>query len=71
METIERFIDEDNRDFDEAVEWAVGKRKFLLNRIMQEKLLPDESNDEEEAEEVAEASVWYSLIQPRDSYQRV
>ena len=71
METIERFIDEDNLDFDEAVEWAVGKRKFLLNRIMQEKLLPDESNDEEEAEEVAEASVWYSLIQPRDSYQRV
>ena len=34
METIERFIDEDNMDFDEAVEWAVGKRKFLLNRVM-------------------------------------
>ena len=57
METIERFIDEDNMDFDEAVEWAVGKRKFLLNRVMQEKLLPDESNDDEEAEEAAEASV--------------
>ena len=57
METIERFIDEDNMDCDEAVEWAVRKRKFLLNRVMQEKLLPDESNDDEEAEEVAEASV--------------
>ena len=41
-------------DFDEAAESAVEKRKFLLNRVMQKKLLPDKSDD---AEEEAEASV--------------
>ena len=71
MKTVGRFIEEDDMAFDEAVEWAVGKRKFLLNRVMQEKLLPDESDNDEEAEEEAEASVWYSLNQPRDSYKRV
>ena len=71
MKTVGRFIEEDDKAFDEAVEWAVGKRKFLLNRVMQEKLLPDESDNDEEAEEEAEASVWYSLNQPRDSYKRV
>ena len=57
METLGRFIEEDDIDFHEAAEWAVRKRKFLLNRVMQEKLLPDESDDDEEAEEVAEVSV--------------
>jgi hypothetical protein len=61
METFQRFIDEDDMDFDEAAESAVAKRKFLINRVMQKKLLPDEPNDdgdeeEEEVEEV-EASV--------------
>ena len=64
METLGRLIDKDDMDFDEAVEWAVGKRKFMLNRVMQEKLLPEESDDDQEAEEEAEASVWYSLNQP-------
>lgn len=44
-------------DFDEAAESAVEKRKLLLNRVVQEKLLPDESNGDEEAEEEVEASV--------------
>ena len=47
-------------DFDEAAEPAVEKRKFLLKRVMQEKLLRDESDDDEEAKEEVEASVWYS-----------
>ena len=45
-------------DFDEAVESAVEKRKFLLNRVMQKKLLPNESDDDGETEEVVKASVW-------------
>ena len=60
METLRRFIDEDDMDFDEAAESAVEKRKFLLNRVVKEKLLPDESDDDAEAKEEAEASVSYS-----------
>ena len=30
-------------DFDEAAELAVQKRNFLLNRVIEEKLFPDES----------------------------
>ena len=41
MKTLHRFIDEDDMDFDEAAESAVEKRKFLLNRVVNEKLLPD------------------------------
>ena len=44
-------------DFDEAAESAVEKRKFLLNRFIQQKLLPDELVDNEEAEDEVEASV--------------
>ena len=59
MKTLQRFIDEDKMDFDEAAESAVEKRKFLLNRVMQEKLFP-ETADDEEAEEEIEASVNYT-----------
>ena len=38
-------------DFGEAAESAAEKQKFLLNRVMQEKLLLDESGDDEETEE--------------------
>ena len=38
MKTLRRFIDEDDMDFDEAAESAVEKRKFLLNRVVKEKL---------------------------------
>ena len=57
MKTLERFVDEDDMDFDEAAESAVEKLKFLLNRLMEKKLLPDESDDDDEAEEEVEASV--------------
>ena len=57
MKTLERIIEEDNMDFDETAESAVEKRKFLLNRLMEKKLLPDESDDDKEAEEEVEASV--------------
>ena len=40
-------------DFDEAAETAVAKRKFLLNRLMRKKLLPDD----DDAEEVVEGEV--------------
>ena len=48
MKTLRRFIQEDDMDFDEAAESAVAKRKFLINRVMKKKPLPDESNDDKE-----------------------
>ena len=60
MKTLRRLIDEDDMDFDEASESAVEKRKFLSNRVVKEKLLPDESDDDEEAKEEVEASASYS-----------
>ena len=57
VKTLRRFMDEDDMDFDEAAESAGEKWKFLLNRIVREKLLPDESGDDEEAEEEVEASL--------------
>ena len=50
VKTLRRFIEEDDMDFDEAAESAVAKRKFLLNRLMRKKLLPDD-DDVEEIEE--------------------
>ena len=44
-------------DFDEATESVGEKRNFLLNTVMQKKLLPDESEDDEEAEQEVEATV--------------
>ena len=35
-------------DFDEAAESAVAKRKFLINRVMKKKPLPNESDDDKE-----------------------
>ena len=37
-----------------------GRTEIPLNRDVKEKLLPDESDDDEEAEEEVEASVSYS-----------
>ena len=50
MKTLRRFTEEDDMDFDEAAESAVAKRKFLLNRLMKKKLLPEGNDDEEVAE---------------------
>ena len=66
MKTLRRFIDENDMDFDEAAESAVEKRKFLLNRVMQENLLTDEWDDDEEAKEEVEASI-YSESATRES----
>ena len=53
IKTLRCFIDEDDMDFHEAME----KRKFLLNSITEKKLLSDELEDDEEAEDEVEASV--------------
>ena len=54
MKTVQRFIKEDDKEFDEASESAVAKRKFLINGVMQKKPLPDESDDDKEEEEAEE-----------------
>ncbi len=56
MKNLRRFIDEDDMDFNEAAESAVAKRKFLLNKVMRDKLVPNESDDEEEEVDTSE---WY------------
>ena len=35
-------------DFVEAAKSAVAKQKFLINRVMEKKPLPDESDDDKE-----------------------
>ena len=50
MKTLPRFIEKDDMDFVEAAESAVAKRKFLINRVMKKKPLPDESDDDKEEE---------------------
>ena len=50
MKTLRHFIEEDNKDFAEASESVVAKRKFPINRIKQNKPLPDESHDNKEEE---------------------
>ena len=42
--TLRRFIEEDDKEFDEAAESAEAKREFLLNRLMKKKLLPDDDD---------------------------
>ncbi len=60
MKTLQRFIDEDDMDFNEAAESAAAKRKFLLNRVMRKKFwLSDQSDDDEEEVEVsANKTTW-------------
>ena len=50
MKTLRRFIEEDDMDFEEAAKSAVAKRKFLINRVLKKKPLPDESDDDKEEE---------------------
>ena len=40
----------DDMDFDEAAESAVAKQKFLLNRLMEKKWLPDDDDEDDVAE---------------------
>ena len=51
VSTLRRFSEEGDLDFDEAAESAVAKWKFLLNRLMKKKLLPDDHDEEEVGEE--------------------
>ena len=54
LETRNRLIDEDDMDFNEAVEAAVNQRKYLLNRVFQlieEPDTDDEDMDEEDEED--------------------
>ena len=72
MKTLRRFIDEDDMDFDEAAESAVEKRKFLLNRVVKEKLLPAESDDDMTKKPKKKSKhQCHTLNQPHDSYKRV
>ena len=48
MATLRRYMDDDDMDFEEAVEAAVDKRKFLLNRIFKPVEIPEDSSDQEE-----------------------
>ena len=54
MNTFRRFMDEESMDYEEAVEAAVDKRKFLLNRIFRKPHVPDEEKEEEKEEEEEE-----------------
>lgn len=51
VKTLERFMDEDDMDYEEAAESAVEKRKFLINRVLEKKLLPDELEEEPDGED--------------------
>lgn len=44
-------MEEDSLDYDEAVEAAVDKRKFLLNTIFRKQRILEIEGDEEEKEE--------------------
>ena len=46
MKTLRRFIEEDYM----AAESTIARRKFLINRVMKKKPLPDESDDDKEEE---------------------
>ena len=59
MKTLRCFIEEDDMDFDEAAQSAVAQEKFLLNRLMQKKLLPEENGEEEVQQEV---ETWISHV---------
>ena len=49
LETRNRMMDEDDMDYNEAVEAAVNQRKYLLNRVFQPMEEPD--TDEEDMDE--------------------
>ena len=51
MNTLRRFMDEESMHYEEAVEAAVDKQKFLLNRVFRKPHVPDEEEEEEKEEE--------------------
>ena len=50
-------MDDDDMDFEEAVEAAVDKRKFLLNRVFKPVEIPEDSSDQEEDDVVRHRTV--------------
>jgi len=48
LETRNRLIDEDDMDYNEAVEAAVNQRKYLLNRVFQPIEEPDTDEEDED-----------------------
>ena len=53
MHTARRLMNEDGMDWEEALEAAVDRRKFLLNRLINKPLL-DESDDDDDDEKEEE-----------------
>ena len=51
LETRNRMMDEEEMDYDEAVEAAVNQRKYLLNRVFQPLEEPDTDEEDEEDDE--------------------
>jgi len=54
LETRNRLMDEDDMDYNEAVEAAVNQRKYLLNRVFQPLEEPDTDDEDEEDEDTDE-----------------
>jgi len=54
LETRNRMMDEDDMDFNEAVEAAVNQRKYLLNRVFQSIEEPDTDDEDEEEDDTDE-----------------
>ncbi len=53
METRDPFVDEDNFDPDEALTAATKKRKFLLERVLEDRQhFPDSADDDDEGDNV-------------------
>ena len=47
MQTKDAFVDNDDFDPEEAMEAAVGKRKFLIKKVLKDYTFTDDSDDED------------------------
>ena len=48
MKTLREFIEDDDMDYMEAAEAAINKRKYLLNRLLEQDDLPKDTSNEDE-----------------------
>ena len=48
MQTRDAFMDSDDFDPEEAMEAAVDKRKFLINRLLKDYSFSEDSDDEDD-----------------------
>ena len=51
MNTLRRFMNEESINYEEAMEAAVDKRKFLLSRLFERPQVPDEEEDDSNQED--------------------